>query len=229
MKTTRLTLLIIMTAMTLMTAACGGSASEAPAAQPTTEAAPAAQTATEAAPAQPAPELPAADLPAAEAPDAAAAAPACEEYFGFCVTAQVSGTVTGEGSGGWGSSTNTDCAAWAAAGDPRILELPLTLAVGEDKITVALSRIGAYTGPGAYEVASTATGGAMPDMFPAIEVAGRSFSNGEGSTATVTINADGSGSLQAAGLVEIASVQVSSPDPDARIDLSMQWTCQEES
>jgi len=72
------------------------------------------------------------------------------------------------------------------------------------------------------------TNSGNPDSFPALEVAGRTFSNGEGSTAVVTVAADGSGSLQATGLVELASIQVSSPDPDARIDLSMQWTCQEE-
>ncbi|HSN75114.1 MAG TPA: hypothetical protein VL334_08495 [Anaerolineae bacterium] len=217
MKKTRLTLLLIMTAMALIAAACGGNATEAPAAaQPTTPAA-----------AQPAPQMPAADQPTVEAPDAAAAASECEEFFGFCATVEISGALTGAGSGGFGSSFDNDCTAWAAGGDARILELPLMLAAGNDKITVALSRVGAYTGPGTYELAAVATGGAMPDMFPAIEVAGRSFSNGEGSTATVMVNADGSGLLQATGLVEIASVQVSSPDPDARIDLSMQWTCQE--
>ena len=183
---------------------------------------------------QPAPSTPTntdqpAQPPATEAPDnAQATTSGCEEYFGFCVTSSVSGTVTGTASAGAGSSFGNDCAAWAAAGDPRILELPTVLAAGENKITVALSRVGAYTGPGSYELAAVTSSG-NPDSFPALEVDGRTFSNGEGSTATVTINADGSGSLQATGLVEIASVQVSSPDPDASIDLSMQWTCQEES
>ena len=152
----------------------------------------------------------------------------CEEYFGFCVTSSVSGTVTGAATAGAGSSFGNDCAAWAAGGDPRILELPTVLAAGENKITVALSRIGAYTGPGSYELAAVTSSG-NPDSFPALEVAGRTFSNGEGSTAVVTVAADGSGSLQATGLIELASIQVSNPDPDARIDLSMQWTCQEES
>ena len=129
MKTTRLTLLTIMTAITLMTAACGGSASEAPAAQPTTAPAPA----------QPAPEMPAADQPAAEAPDAAVDASACEEYFGFCITAQATGAVDATGAGGWASSSNTDCTALAAAGDARILELPNLLAAGEQQIAVALT------------------------------------------------------------------------------------------
>ena len=167
--------------------------------------------------------------PATEVPDnAQATTSGCEEYFGFCVTSSVSGTVTGAATAGAGSSFGNDCAAWAAAGDPRILELPTVLAAGENKITVALSRIGAYTGPGSYELAAVTSSG-NPDSFPAIEVDGRTFSNGEGSTAVVTVAADGSGSLQATGLMELASIQVSNPDPDARIDLSMQWTCQEES
>lgn len=216
MKTTRLTLLILMTALALMAAACGGSESEAPAAQPATPAL-----------AQPAPEMPAADQTAAEALDAAAAAPACEDYFGFCVTARVSGAVTGEGSGGWASSSNTDCTALAAAGDARILELPNLLAAGEQQIAVALTRVGAYTGPGTYELAATATGGTMPDQFPAVRVGSRAFTNGADTTATVTVNADGSGTLEAANLAEMDAMQGATPDPNARLDFAMQWTCQE--
>ena len=65
----------------------------------------------------------------------------------------------------------------------------------------------------------------VPQQFPTIEAAGRAFSYGEGSTAVVTVAADGSGSIEATGLVEIASIQVSAPDPTARVDFSMQWTC----
>jgi hypothetical protein len=215
MKTSRLTLLILMTALALMAAACGG-ASEAPAAQPATEA-----------PAQPAPQMPAADQPATAAPDAAAQTPACEEYFGFCITAQVTGAVDAAGAAGWASSTNTDCTALAAAGDARILELPNLQTAGEQPITVALTRVGAYSGPGTYELAATATGGAMPDQFPALRVGNRMFTNGDGSTASVTINADGSGTLEATQLVEMDAMQGATPDPNARIDFAMQWTCQD--
>jgi hypothetical protein len=222
MKTSRLTMLIIMTAIALMAAACGGSASEAPAAVP----------ATVAAPAQPAPELPAADQPtaadqpAAEAPDAAAPASACEEYFGFCITAQATGAVDATGAGGWASSSNIDCTALAAPGDARILELPNLLAAGEQQIAVALTRIGAYTGPGTYELAATATGGAMPDQFPAVRVGSRAFTNGADTSASVTVNADGSGTLEAKNLVEMDAMQGATPDPNARLDFAMQWTCQ---
>ena len=109
---------------------------------------------------------------------------------------------------------------------PRILELPFFVGAGESKITMALTRIGQYTGPGTYTLAAQSSSG-MPDMFPTIEVAGRAFSNGEGSAATVTVAADGSGTIGATGLVEIASVQISNPDPDARIDFTMTWTCKE--
>ena len=46
-----------------------------------------------------------------------------------------------------------------------------------------------------------------------------------GTTATVTVAADGSGTLAAAGLIETESVQGPTPDPDARVDLAYRWTC----
>ena len=149
----------------------------------------------------------------------------CESYFRFCVASSVSGAVESVAAAGVGANIDT-CAVWAAPGEARILELPMMLAAGEDAITVALTRIAAYTGPGRYELVSVSTDG-IPDMYPTIEAAGRTFSEGEGSTAVVTINADGSGTLDATGLVEIASLQVTNPDPAARVDFAMQWTCQD--
>jgi hypothetical protein len=207
-------MIAILTAIALLAAACGGGATEAPAAQP----------ATAAAPAQLAQAMPTAEL----APDAAAEASACEDYFGFCITAQATGAVDATGAGGWASSSNTDCTALAAPGDARILELPNLLAVGEQQIAVALTRVGAFTGPGTYELAATATGGAMPDQFPAVRVGSRAFTNGADTTATVTVNADGSGSLEATNLVEMDAMQGATPDPSARLDFAMQWTCQSE-
>jgi len=149
----------------------------------------------------------------------------CESYFRFCVASAISGAVESVAAGGVGANIDT-CAVWAAPGEARILELPMMLAAGPDAITVALTRIAAYTGPGRYELVTVSTDG-IPDMYPTIEAAGRAFSEGEGSTAVVTINADGSGTLDATGLVEIASLQVSDPDPSARVDFAMQWTCQD--
>ena len=157
--------------------------------------------------------------------DDAAADGDCEDYFRFCVASSVSGTVESAAAGGVGANIDT-CAVWAAPGEARILELPMMLAAGEDAITVALTRIAAYTGPGRYELVTVSTDG-IPDMYPTIEAAGRAFSEGEGSTAVVTVNADGSGTLDATGLAEIASIGVSNPDPTARVDLGMQWTCQD--
>ena len=163
--------------------------------------------------------------PAAE--QASATLPAgCDDFFPFCNTVTISGALTAEGS--IGSTHRADsCAAWAAgATAPRILELPFIVGAGESQITVALTRIGAYTGPGTYELAAQTSNG-LPDVFPAIAVAERSFSNGEGSAATVTVAADGSGHIAATGLVEIASLQVANPDPDARIDFAMTWLCKD--
>ena len=150
----------------------------------------------------------------------------CEAWFRFCNTVQLSGSVTAEAIAGVGGFDGT-CAAWAASGEARVLEMPFMVAAGDNAITVALTRIGDYTGPGSYTVAATKASG-IPDSFPAIDVDGRTFSNGEGSTAVITVAADGSGSVEALGLVELASINVSNPDPEARVDFSMQWTCQEQ-
>lgn len=194
----------------LLLAGCG---SGAPLAQSTvaTEPTPLAATATTASTAEQVPSA----LPAG-----------CDAFFPFCNTVTIRGAVTAEGS--IGSMHQADnCAAWAAgASTPRILELPFIVGAGESKITVALTRIGAYSGPGTYELAPQTTDG-LPDVFPAIAVAERTFSNGEGSAATVTVAADGSGTIEATGLVEIASLQVTNPDPDARIDFAMTWLCKD--
>ena len=149
----------------------------------------------------------------------------CEEYFRFCVTGTLSGTIETTATGGMGANVE-NCEAWAGTGAARVLDLPMMLNAGEAQITVALSRISAYTGPGVYELVAVVTEG-MPDAFPAVVAAGQTFTNGEGSTAVVTVNADGSGILEARDLVEIASIQKSDPDPNARVDFTMQWTCQE--
>jgi hypothetical protein len=150
----------------------------------------------------------------------------CENYLQFCVTSSISGTVTTSATAGTNNGSNKNCTTWAAAGATRILELPMMLAAGPDKVTVALARIGQYTGPGQYELKAVSTQG-LTDTFPAVEAAGQTYSNGEGSSAVVTIAADGSGSIQAVKLVQVASVQVTNPDPAARIDFAMKWTCQD--
>lgn len=149
--------------------------------------------------------------------------PACPDYLQFCVTAELRGSVTAEATAGY-NHRNIPCADWAAAGPARILELPGMLSAGDVSITVALTRIGAYTGPGTYELrAETMTGD--PDAFPAIDAAGRFFTNDAGSTTTVTISADGSGTVEAAALSEHESVQMPTPDPNARVDFTLSWTC----
>ena len=67
----------------------------------------------------------------------------------------------------------------------------------------------------------------MGDVGAVLEgVRGHRGAKGVGS-AGANVNADGSGTLDATGLAEIASVMVSDPDPDARVDFAMQWTCQD--
>ena len=166
-----------------------------------------------------------ADEPAEMPEDTGAASGGCEDFFRFCVTSTLSGAVNSTATAGMGGNVD-DCAAWVAEGDSRVLDLPMMQGAGEDMITVALTRISDYTGPGEYELQAVVNQG-MPDMFPAIVAGERTFNNGEGSTAVVTVAADGSGTVEAKGLVEIASMMVSNPDPDARVDFSMQWTCRD--
>lgn len=176
-----------------------------------------------------APTLEPANLATNEPEEQAASSPTtagdCEEFFRFCVTSTLSGAVDATATAGMGGNVD-NCAAWAAAGEARILEMPMMQGAGEDQITHALTRIAAYSGPGRYELRAVATEG-IPDMFPTVQAAGRIFSYGEGSTAVVTVAADGSGTIEAMGLVEIPSVQVSVPDPEARVDFNMQWTCRD--
>src|SRR5512145_1950942 len=61
----------------------------------------------------------------------------CEEYFRFCVTSTVSGSVSATATGGVGHNGVDNCTAWAQDGPARILELPLMLGAGETPITVA--------------------------------------------------------------------------------------------
>jgi hypothetical protein len=93
-------------------------------------------------------------------------------------------------------------------------------------VIVALTALGEYTGPGEYAMQHTKTG-ALPDMFPVLSIGERTFERGEGATAVAQVAADGSGTFTATGLVEVASMQNSSPDPDAQVDLTVTWTCQE--
>jgi len=152
----------------------------------------------------------------------------CDPFLQFCIKSQVSGAATASGVSGFGG--RTPCAEWAKGGAARVLELPNMLPMGEqNKITVALTRVGAYSAPGEYTLVSTSSGqGAIPDMLPAVDTGEQSFGEGAGSQAKVRIEADGSGRLEANGLVEIkAAHRMREPDPAARLNLVMQWTCRD--
>lgn len=211
MKTQKFILGFVLGLLLVVSVACGGTSDPAP----TAAVAEATSKVTETA------------VPIATEIEAAAAeaTAVCESYFQFCTTVSVSGAVSAKGVSGIGGSGKT-CAEWAQGGAARILEMPTVLPLGENKMTVALTRLGSYTGPGTYTMVPVVTSG-NPDSFPTIDVEGRTFSYGEGSTAVVTVAADGSGTVEAKGLVELSSMMVSEPDPAARLDFSMQWLCQE--
>jgi len=161
-------------------------------------------------------------VPPAEEPDTAG----CEDYFRFCTHVQLSGSINSEFTSGIGGNV-ASCTEWAAEGASHHLDLPMVQAFAQSPVvTVALASLGEYTGPGRYEMEHTKSG-ALPDAFPVVAVGDRTFERGESATAVAEIGADGSGTLTATGLVEIATMQNSSPDPNAAIDLTITWTCQE--
>lgn len=167
------------------------------------------------------------NLPTAvPAPPETAAADGCEDYFRFCTHVQISGSITADFTSGIGGSIPS-CVEWAAAGDARHLDLPMVQAFEQTPaVIVALTALGEYAGPGEYAMQHSKTG-ALPDMFPVLSIGDRTFERGEGATAVAEVAADGSGTFTATGLVEVASMQNSSPDPDAQVDLTVTWTCQE--
>ncbi len=164
--------------------------------------------------------------PTETAPIEPTADTACEAYFRFCTHVQISSSITADFTSGIGANVPS-CAEWAAGGDSRHLDLPMVQAFEQTPtVIVALTALGEYTGPGEYVMQHTKTG-ALPDMFPVLSIGDRTFERGEGATAVAQVAADGSGTFTATGLVEVASMQNSSPDPDAQVDLTVTWTCQE--
>ncbi|MFO7680047.1 MAG: hypothetical protein R6X34_08350 [Chloroflexota bacterium] len=150
----------------------------------------------------------------------------CEDYFRFCTHVQIGGSITADFTSGIGGNVPS-CAEWAAGGAARHLDLPMVQAFEQaPPVIVALTALGEYTGPGLYEMQHTKTG-ALPDMFPSLAIGDQTFERGEGATAVAEVAADGSGTFSATGLVEVTSLQNSSPDPDAQVDLTVTWTCQE--
>lgn len=150
----------------------------------------------------------------------------CEAYFRFCTHVQINGSITAEFTSGIGGNVPS-CAEWAAGGMSRHLDLPLVQAFEQTPpVIVALTALGEYTGPGEYAMQHTKAG-ALPDMFPVLSIGERTFERGEAATAVAHVAADGSGAFTATGLVEVASMQNSSPDPNAQVDLTVTWTCQE--
>lgn len=186
--------------------ACGGGAPASEATAPTT----AAQTTS---------ALPTV-APTTAAAQTTAAIP-CESYLRFCATVQVSGAVTADVTTPASVINMPACATWAAAGPSHHLDVPTAQSFDAQPVVVALTAIGVYTGPGRYELAQSRSGD-LPDRFPALSVGGRTFDSDANTTAVVEVAADGSGALTATGLVEMGAA-----DPDARVDLSMRWICQD--
>lgn len=113
----------------------------------------------------------------------------------------------------------TTCSTWAEGADDE-LELPLFLDGAADGTAFAMeSLVTEYAGPGSYDVEQLSGRGSK---FTIVVGDQRFQPSAEGtSSATLTVDADGGGSLSAAGfVVEDGSGGVSDP-----IDAEITWTC----
>ncbi len=164
----------------------------------------------------------------AEGSDGGAAASACggEIYVAtVCATVKVSGSTavddTAASPVGGAVSTDgvADCATWAEGADGD-LQLPLFLDGLSDGTRFGMeSLVTDYTGPGTYDLEQLSGSGSS---FTIVVGDLRYQPDPDGqSTATMTVEADGSGSLQAGNfLVDNGSGTWSDP-----IEADISWTC----
>jgi hypothetical protein len=115
-----------------------------------------------------------------------------------------------------------DCGAWAAGGQefagPEFFSAPALDQPPPDGPTFTLMAVvDGYRGPGSYDVSDlTALGSPM-----AIIVDGSMFEATDLTTGSVTVDADGAGSLTVTGL---AAFDAPEPRPPV-LDVSLRWTC----
>ena len=183
----------------LLVAACSGSASPA-ASGPAPTVAPAGQ----------ASSVPAGGTGAAGCPSSA--------LTHFCGHMAVSGGVAKEADvvASWPSFGIKDCAGWLKGNsdDPTLLDLP-----GPDLATGLNldATIEHYKGAGTYDVQDFV--GSMGGFQ--VVVGSDGWTTSAGTTGSATVNADGSGTLQAKGLQPVGDVnKIQQP-----VDVTVSWTC----
>ena len=183
----------------LLVVACSGSASPA-VSGPASTVAPAGQTSS----------VPAGGAGAADCPSSA--------LTHFCGHMAVSGGVAKEADvdASWPSFGIKDCAGWLKgdSDDPTLLDLPAPdFATGLNLDATIMH----YTGAGTYDVKDFV--GSMGGFQ--VVVGHDGWTTSAATTGSATVNADGSGTLQAKGLEPVGDVNtVQQP-----VDVTMSWTC----
>lgn len=144
---------------------------------------------------------------------------ACGSESGFCITVDISGATTAQGTA---QSLNLGtCADYARTGSPDgSLQLPGLLGekVGDREITAA-NEIRDYTGPGTYETAALKSVAGVID----VSIDNTPYQLDDATTAKAVINADGTGSFTFTDLKE--GEQGNPGTPKGVISGSFTWTC----
>jgi hypothetical protein len=136
----------------------------------------------------------------------------------FCGHASVSGGVAAEAdvTASWPSLGIKDCAGWlnGNSDDPTMLDLPSPDFSASFSISAAIQH---YKGPGTYAVTDFA--GTLGPFQ--VEVGANGWTPSGVTTGSMTVNADGSGTLQAKGLQPVGDVNtIQKP-----VDITVSWTC----
>jgi hypothetical protein len=144
---------------------------------------------------------------------------ACGSESGFCITVDISGAATVQGTA---QTLNlTTCADYAKGESPGgSLQLPGLLGeeIGGQEIS-AVNEIREYSGPGTYEKDNLKSVAGVID----VSIANTPYQPSDDTTAQAVINADGSGSFTFADLKE--GEQGNPTAPKGTISGSITWTC----
>jgi hypothetical protein len=144
---------------------------------------------------------------------------ACGSESGFCITVDISGATTLQGTA---QSLNlTTCADYAkGASTDGSLQMPGLLgeAIGGRELS-AVNEISPYTGPGTYEKDAIKSVAGVID----VSIDNTPYQLADDTTAQAVVNADGSGSFTFANLKE--GEQGNPTAPKGVISGSFTWTC----
>jgi hypothetical protein len=156
---------------------------------------------------------------AADTADAAVGSGACGSESGFCITVDITGAATVQGTA---QALNLGTCADFAKGESPGGDLQLPGLLGEEiggKKVSAVNEIREYAGPGTYEKdVIRSVGGAID-----VSIDTTPYQLADETTAQAVINEDGSGSFTFANLKE--GEQGNPTTPKGMISGSYSWTC----